>query len=413
MAKRSIMGVVTGKLGNMVGQKNALVTGADKQVWRVYKGDVKNPKTIKQAQQRALFVAVKNFAQALSGILDHSWQGVDYGTKSLNHFRKLVLSNKGVNYPGYIIQEKGSQDAVPQSFPLSTGNIPFYDGIDWTEGSTIAVLGFNYVDITATTVGAYWTQFLADNPSFKNGDMITVVAFIGSGYTPDVYSEIYPVYDRFIIDTESTVAITGNHPISQKGIFQLTSDSIGSTNYICVSHATDADNIIVAAGVIISRQKGTKAQWQRSTSKMYVTNEYRNWVMTADYITAVLDSYMNSVSDAESDWYLNETGENTDDTTANTVDIVRSRNMPLSNGNTSAQAYFSKGRQNGYLYRGAASDRSFFTLNGMTIQEVKLASGVTANTTDLINIDSVADVIEANNFLIRNISDIPTDSLPE
>lgn len=380
MAKRSILGVMTGKLGNMVGQSNSLVSSKDKQVWRVYKGNVKNPKTVKQALQRALFVAAKNFRVALAKLLDHSWQGVDYGTKSLNHFESMVLANGGANYPGFIIQPKGSQDAIPQPFPVSRGSIPFDTTLTIQDVGEIEVNGIAGISGSMpATVGAVWQAILALNPQLKDGDMITIVAFISTeDHTPSAYSSLYPVYDRFIINTNDTSAYVDYNSIaSQKGIFTFDADDVYN------GHATVRfDDVYCAAcAIIISRQKGAKAQWQRSNSDMQVSGDFTTWLMTQDYVNETLDSYMQSTANAESDWYLNETGDNNNGQTAD-PGIVDSITLNLSNGSTTPGASYSYKNKQGFLFipagngGGASHNTIKYTISGMTITPVELAAGV-------------------------------------
>lgn len=383
MAKRSILGVMTGKLGNMVGQSNSLVSSKDKQVWRVYNGNVKNPKTVKQAMQRALFVAAKNFRQALKVILDHSWQGVDYGTKSLNHFESMVLANGGANYPGFIIQPKGSQDAIPQPFPVSRGSIPFDSSLSFFENDKMVVAGITQVELATadTTNGAAWTKLLAVNPALKDGDMITAIAFVSSDIIPTAFSSMYLVYDRFIINTQDTTPLVSDCIVSQKGILKLHPEGENPIQGVFIGKSPDAFGYMGGAAVIISRQKGTKAQWQRSNSDFVVDAAFTSWLMTQDYVNETLDTFMQSTANAESDWYLNETGDNNNGQTTD-PGIVDTITLNLSNGSTTPGASYSYRNKQGFLFipagnGGGASHYTIkYTISGMNITPVEMGAGV-------------------------------------
>ena len=402
MAKRSIMGVITGKLGNMVGQKNTIVSNKDKQVWRVYQGNVANPKTIKQAYQRSLFVAAKNFKVALSKILDHSWQGVKYGTKSLNHFEKMVLANGGANFPNFILQAKGSQDAIPQPFPVSRGSIPFDSTLTIQDIAEIEVNGIvGYTGDTPATVGEVWQAILALNPQLKDGDMITIVAFFSSeDHTPAAYDSLYPVYDRFIINVNDTSAYDSEQGIaSQKGVFRFEADQVYDSHPII-----KFDNVYCAAcAIIISRQKGTKAQWQRSNSDMNVASDYMNWMMSTEYINACLDSFMANAASADSDWYLDQTGETTP--TNEAAGIVETKTATLSDGSTTPCAYYKYNGVEGFIYVPADQSLSGKTqkcvLSGNTISTVDLANGVTIQSTPRVALDDVfSKLVEKGYYVI-------------
>lgn len=412
MAKRSVLGVITGKLGNMVGQKNSLVSSKDKQVWRVYNGTVKNPKSIKQAQQRALFVAAKNFRVALAKLLDHSWQGVDYGTKSLNHFESMVLANGGANYPGFIIQPKGSQDAIPQPFPVSRGSIPFDSSLSFFENDKMVVAGITQIELAAadTTNGAAWTKLLAANPALKDGDMITAIAFVSSDVIPTAFSSMYLVYDRFIIDTQDTTPLVSDCIVSQKGILKLHPEGEDPIQGVFIGKSTDAFGYMGGAAVIISRQKGAKAQWQRSNSDLVVDAAFTSWLMTQEYVNETLESYMQSTSAAESDWYLNETGDNSGEQ-ASSANIVKAKSMQLSNGTSVTGSYYKYNGREGYLFLpggnlgGYMHEHIYYTLNGTTLTPVECATSVHPDySQELVAMDDVFETLVAKGY---NVTLVP------
>lgn len=381
MAKRSILGVMTGKLGNMVGQSNSLVSSKDKQVWRVYNGNVKNPKTIRQAAQRSLFVATKNFQQAFADILDHSWQGVDYGTKSLNHFRSMVLANGGANFPGFFYQPKGAQNFIPQPWPISRGSINVNTKLNFDDNRMFRVAGLRTVvidpDTPDLTIGSIYKAFLNGNPVIQDGDMITVVALYTNDNTPSINSVVVPVFDRFIIDSSNTETWQITSPLqSQNGLFNgyfAVDDEVYSFTLESVANYN-----ILAAGVIISRQNGSKNSWLRSKSTMCLNDQIHvtDLYGSSEYITACLDTFMNSEAAAESDWYLNQTGENEDESgsvgpTPTPVQIsVETREAALTPEGSVNAAYVLNGSQSGYLVYGG----KYFVLNDTELTDRSFAA---------------------------------------
>lgn len=370
------MGVISGKLGNMVGQKNSLVSNKDKQVWRVYQGNVANPKTIKQAHQRSLFVATKNFQRAFEDILNHSWQGVEYGTKSLNHFRSMVLAGGGSGFNFYY-QPKGAQNFIPQNWPISRGSLNMQTACysDDISGFWIPVKPY-YVDtVENTPLGELWSSWLAKNPQYQDGDMLTFVAMIQTAEN----GVLIPVYDRMIIDTTSAELKNNTQVTTEKGIFKL---YLGSVDEDPRSFVTcNIANAVVGAGFIVSRQNGSKASWLRSKSDFALAAEFFHEGIPYEdesYITACLDSFMNSSNAAESEWYLNQTGENDDeqqgggggDTPSQTI-AIESKEAALTPSGSVNAAYLTKGSLRGYImYNG-----QYFTLRNTDLTATSFDEG--------------------------------------
>lgn len=82
MAKGNmLLGYARGKVGDLVFKR---VNG--KQVTAPRVREVKNPRTDAQTIQRIAFATAAKTAQHLRDIVDHSFQGVKYGSTSINHF---------------------------------------------------------------------------------------------------------------------------------------------------------------------------------------------------------------------------------------------------------------------------------------------------------------------------------------
>ena len=357
------MGVISGKLGNMVGQKNSLVSSKDKQVWRVYQGNVANPKTIRQAHQRSLFVAAKNFQRAFEDILNHSWQGVDYGTKSLNHFRSMVLAGGGSGFP-FFYQPKGAQTFIPQQWPISRGSLNINTKCSSNDPGQFSLDGLKPYssEETVTTVGDFWTKVLENNPMLQDGDMITILLFTAETRE----GIILPIYDRFIIDTSDNTAFAG-YVMSQNKMIVLIAASDSNEPIHIEINGEIINASLISCGFIVSRQNGSKASWLRTKSNMYLNSQYyADGIPYAsqEYITACLDSFMNSTNAAESDWYLDQTGENDDeqqggggDTPSQTI-ALESKEAALTPSGSVNAAYLTKGSLRGYImYNGR-----YFTL---------------------------------------------------
>lgn len=302
MAKQ--LGVIqfSGRVGEVVGRKKVSSSTIDANIVSKFTAP-SNPKTQKQAEQRAAFAAAKNFRDGFANLLNHAFQGVKYGQPSLNRFTKLVTLRRGADFD-YLPQLKGTQQFIPQPWPLSRGSIAV-DTIPTDITDTSFTMPFTALDDNGVSVGDFWTKFLAKNPFFISGDMITIVAVVttASSLASDIKDmNFLPIYDRMVIDPNSEDALTENKIETENGVFNLAYDMatvIGNTSLN-----------MIGVGIIVSRQNGDKAAWLRSNSNMVVRSTFTAAYRTAETIDEAIASYMAASGSATSDWYLNQTGDN-------------------------------------------------------------------------------------------------------
>lgn len=145
-----------GKVGNVVAQKGAY--GGT--ILREY---VKpsNPKTAKQNAQRIVFATVVQAAQKLKPLVDHAFENVPYGVRSINRFSQLNLKmlrnaaavdfeegNKASESLGFYTT-KGISALIPNRYIVSQGSLselkPFIDK-DTTKTVTEGQLMFKLPD---------------------------------------------------------------------------------------------------------------------------------------------------------------------------------------------------------------------------------------------------------------------------
>jgi hypothetical protein len=298
------LGVIqfSGRIGEVVGRKKVSGSSIDANIVSKFTAP-SNPKTQKQAEQRAAFAAAKNFRDGFANLLNHAFQGVKYGQPSLNRFTKLVTLRRGADYD-YLPQLKGTQQFIPQPWPLSRGSI----AVDTTPSDmndNSFTMPFTALEENGENVGDFWTKFLAKNPFFINGDMITIVAVVttASSLASDIKDmKFLPVYDRMVIDSASEEALTSSKVATENGVFSLAYDmavTIGNNNLK-----------LMGVGIIVSRQNGNKAAWLRSNSDMVVRSTFTTAYRTTETINEAISSYMAALGNVSSDWYLNQTGDN-------------------------------------------------------------------------------------------------------
>lgn len=119
-----------GKVGNVVAQK-AQSGGTMLRAYVV----PRNPRTSKQIAQRIIFATVAQAARVLKPLINHSFEGVSYGTKSVNRFRKLNLDKLRVlaakdfaDTPKAadaqcFFTTKGIRSIIPNQYIVSSGSL--------------------------------------------------------------------------------------------------------------------------------------------------------------------------------------------------------------------------------------------------------------------------------------------------
>lgn len=240
MAKQISMIKFTGKLGEMVGQKDAY----GKAIIRQRVENPKNPKTTAQAGQRYKLLPAQRIASALKEIVERGQQGVKYGLESRNLFMKRALKMA----QGFPFMEKDDPNTIPGEYQLTKGTLPEVK-LTLVGGQFQTTLSVNFGD-GVNNLGEFSAALIANNDWLLEGDQFTIVAFVNSG------GIIVPKYKSLILDTESTESEVFNDFFD--GAWVL-SDANG---YLCI-------NETIAAAVIISRANGANG-YLRSNATLAV-----------------------------------------------------------------------------------------------------------------------------------------------
>lgn len=82
---------------------------------------VANPQTNSQMLQRYKIPMVAAARAALKGLVDHSFEGTEYGWQSLQKFSSLNLQKNALNVTGYV--PKGAMDSGEADFIVSRGSL--------------------------------------------------------------------------------------------------------------------------------------------------------------------------------------------------------------------------------------------------------------------------------------------------
>lgn len=257
--------------------------------------NVKNPQTIAQANQRYKLASLCNAWRMLSGICDHSFEGVAYGNKSRQKFMSLNLSGVDV-----VPVPKGSSVAIPYNLCISKGSL--YNPFASNNETHIPISG---LEEGKGITEAWVTNMLLAFPNLQKGDQIS----------------FYGIFDQ----TEGFTFGNKEYPLTRFGIARIVLDPASPVNvglkWVGAKTFTTADGQVIdletwallpsgwdakatARGSIISRQ--VNGSWLRSTS--FITD--LDAIYDDAYKSAVIATYAATATTATSNKYLNQAEPN-------------------------------------------------------------------------------------------------------
>lgn len=248
-----------------------------KQVTKDRVSVVANPKTSAQATQRQKLLPAVRFQAIFHDLIDHSWENVQYGQKSIQHFMKKALRANIIN--GMV---KGQTGWVPNPYQISEGSLP-------SMGAAMSGNGMTSFDCTAFKEAASYSTLLA--AGFQEGDQLTFINVYEAGTNEQ--GIVYGLkYDRAIINEENV--IVGEDTISIKSANNMF-DCNFTTGEITVNDPVEG------CAIILSRR--TSSKWLRST-------EYLDTHAVDADIQRAIESYMQANVAKTSPWYLNAADNN-------------------------------------------------------------------------------------------------------
>ncbi len=247
-----------------------------KQVTKDRVSVVANPKTSAQATQRQKLLPAVRFQAIFHDLIDHSWENVQYGQKSIQHFMKKALRANIIN--GMV---KGQTGWVPNPYQISEGSLPSMGAA--MKGNGVETFDWDFVAKTKPTTFEALLQ-----AGFQKGDQVTFIAVTEAGTNEQgiVYGM---VYDRLILNPENLVA--------GQGLLQATTaNSLFSVDFGEATVELNSGEGIEGCAIILSRR--TSSKWLRST-------EYLDTHAVDADIQRAIESYMQANVAKTSPWYLN------------------------------------------------------------------------------------------------------------
>lgn len=263
-----LLGQARGKVGSLVFSRTN-----GQQVVRARAEQVKNPQTDAQMVQRILLNTISQAYSKMNPIVDHSFEGIPAGQKSMSYFMKRNLSKIR-----QVLAESGNMDGTPPYTSPINSNLFALNNYEVSKGSlpdvnpsTMHADGI-YVEATANTYKA-----VLDLLGLQRGDQLTfiIIDTLDYGHTKFRYSRVIldprnddgteaPLTTAFVTAGQ----ITKPNPKNEyNGVSFEYGDKFG-TDVICAS----APNDNIAGAMIASRQK-EDGTWLRSNSTLVISED--------------------------------------------------------------------------------------------------------------------------------------------
>lgn len=334
------VGIAKGKLGEGVYYR-----AGGKTLARARNRQPKNPKSTAQCQQRLVFSSATRTAKALREIIDHSFEGIEYGQKSVNHFTKQAVGvlkrhmqepiMNGVTpyvpaLPLGTLTGNGVE-MVLAGFPVSQGSLPAVPAQLIATGSGEAMADHGLRIGTSAAASATATLAQLATFGFELGKQYTFILIAGHNTKDDgkfnynVPNKVTVARINFNAGAEETtplfIAAEGN------GVFSINPAVLNietSTNYSELRFSVGEDiagtaitgtNLDIIAGCVIASEF-VNGQWRRSSQVLLTLvddvagldpmdlSAIRNKICW-NSLTDLLNSIVGEGAYA-SDWYLNQ-----------------------------------------------------------------------------------------------------------
>lgn len=286
MAQQLGMMRVRGKLGNVVGYQNTASDKTNNSFYRERATSVKNPKTQKQATQRAKVKPAAAFYAAFENILNHAFLPSARAVKNRNKFMQRAMKLSQV--PD-VRREDNYLPVMP--YQVSEGNL----GLDYMtvpqsapSADSLYFPYFGQLTQTEMTLAEWSSQILNLNSGLTNGEEITYLAVIAKANDPYVRRA---EHISIVLNTSDFVTKIGD--ICENKAFTCDSDNL--------LHAISSSDKLLAGAIIISSK--TSSSWRYTKSYMYLT-EYAKGL--PNITNEVILSYMSAEAQKTSELILQQ-----------------------------------------------------------------------------------------------------------
>ena len=284
-------------MNDTVGYKSSAAAKSDETFVRAYTNNVKNPRSAAQARQRAKTVPAQIFYGAFEPVLNHAF--IPKGNKARNRamFLKYAMSLNEI--PDVM---KGDAKIPFLEYTISKGSlgvsgktIGTYRGGDTVafEGFKLSATSENPATVIDSTVAAFATDVLAQNPELIEGEEITIMAVLVDRDDP---TQRIAIYGSIVLDKGNVLTKIGDCIPASLAVYKSQAGGLA-----CAASDEEAWGLL-SVGLIISSRIGSS--WQYTNSKMY-QSAYAIDGFDWDEET-IIASYMDTASEVGSEKILQQ-----------------------------------------------------------------------------------------------------------
>lgn len=165
-----------------------------------------------QQNRRVRWANLVNFYSGNKAWMKKAYENLKPGVSIFNRFMQLNINSATV---ALTRGEAQAKIWVPAIYRVSQGSL---NPLSFQFVSSYPTLSLNVgLEITQqTTVAEFSQSLLANNPTFRNGDAIVCVSFVGTSAEPGAELGMRPAtysYGEFVIDTEDTTLFATKYPV--------------------------------------------------------------------------------------------------------------------------------------------------------------------------------------------------------
>lgn len=287
-----MLGLVKGKIGDVVGYRVTNSNDKQKQGWRPYRAHISNPRSLLQANRRMIIGNMTRFYGRFQEVIRRGFEDYAYGGKSYQRFLKLNMNL--VPEGPYV--EKNYITPVPGPYKVSEGTLGSL-GMKWN--SATDNFESNIPNVAAQTgssitVGALTALLLAADSRLQDGDQLTyLVAFEYEGGAFE-YRAASIVLDS--ADNTTTIPVTAHGELNiGQGILVLTDSHMG----VSVDAGLE-DETVVAVALVLSRDGVTEHLRSSETLALNTANTFLAPFYSPAAKQRAIESYMSP--DGDIDW---------------------------------------------------------------------------------------------------------------
>lgn len=307
--------MLLGRLRKSVGDLTFRVSEGE-QIVSAKAKTVRNPKTMNQRVQRAIFATASQLASSLYSLVNHSFEGETRTNGSLRAFRKAAIADLRKFYEdgdgSLCLNPKNTMNPEPNQVLVSKGRLGALDVEYYSTDSGVFRVGGVVAGMTDRDNVTFAQLKSAFGIDVKGGDEIAIVTMINRrGIISAQLNRVVLVSGISDADTvlaSNNLATCGFNPMiiqadkTVGGNVELLQQDVSSDGSIKVA-INAANTTLVAAAVVVSHYDTERGMWTYTTSRMGVD---ANFFASYDNDAAIA-SYGDAAAAAPtSDYFLDQ-----------------------------------------------------------------------------------------------------------